>query len=132
MNLFIIDHKPGVRKVIRDDLNEFSVNVYEFGTGEEAIDKLKEFQPEIIIIEYDLPNMTGPQFLIRVSELLLHNDWEVILVTERKFDEQVQYSFKTLGITHIFEKPLNDDKFKNTINRILESKKEKKCVDKAG
>jgi len=124
MNLFIIDHIPGVRDIIHHDLDEFNVDVFEFGSGEDAINRLEELRPEVIIIEYDLPNMTGPQFLIRVSELLLHNDWEVILVTNRRFDEQVQYSFKTLGITHVFEKPLNDKIFKETIKDILQTKHE--------
>jgi len=58
-----------------------------------------------------MPEMTGAEFMVIVSERLLHNpNWQVYLVSSHEFEEEELASMLTLGITKVFKKPLNREK----------------------
>jgi DNA-binding NarL/FixJ family response regulator len=59
MKLMIVDDHAGMRSRIRDLLARPNVETREYGTGEEAIEAAREFQPDWIIMDVHLSGVNG-------------------------------------------------------------------------
>ncbi len=106
-NVFIVDDSQVVLKTNAALFRGRDFNVKTFSNPNEALEQMTINPPEIILLDYFMPEMNGSTFMVKVSERLLNNhDWQVFLVTSHEFSEEEKASMLTLGITHIFEKPL--------------------------
>ena len=107
-NLFIVDDSPMVIKQVTGLLKKYDFNVHTFTNPAEALESMTKTPPEIIILDYFMPEMSGETFMVKVSERLLNSgDWQVFLVSSHDFDHNDELAMQTLGITRIFKKPLN-------------------------
>jgi CheY-like chemotaxis protein len=77
-----------------------------FSNPVDALESLLNHNPSLIVLDYTMKEINAAQFMIKVSERLLHGQWQVYLVTSEDFSEGEKLSMLTLGITHIFKKPL--------------------------
>lgn len=109
-NVFIVDNSKPEIVVAERMLSKQDFAVHSFTDPEKALDAMGETSPEIILLDYFMPSMTGADFMVKVSERLLSNpNWQVYLVSSKDFEEEERVSMLTLGITKIFQKPLNRD-----------------------
>lgn len=115
-NVFIIDDSKTIIKSTKKLLSEFDFKVHSFTNPKEALEKAQEIAPELILLDYFMPEMNGATFMIKVSEKLLNNDWQVFLISSHDFTQEEQLSMLTLGITHIFSKPLQREQFIEAIS----------------
>ncbi|MDH5414683.1 MAG: response regulator [Flavobacteriaceae bacterium] len=118
-NIFIVDDSPTVIASLKLILKKYNYNVQSFTDPTVALEEMETTQPELILLDYEMPQMTGATFMIKVSERLLNNhNWRVFLVSSHVFTEEEKFSMKTLGITNIFSKPLNQEQFDLAIAEI--------------
>lgn len=118
--IFIIDDNNSDLTLTKSYLENLGHNLFTFTSATEALDKMKEISPHLIILDYLMPEMNGDKFMIKVSERLLHDhDWQVYLVTSKQFSHEQKLSMLTLGITHIFEKPLQKEPLLEAITEFL-------------
>ncbi len=109
-HLFVIDDSKIVLKTITGYLEGSNYKVHAFDNAEEALDKMENVSPHIIILDYFMPNMNGDTFMIKVSERLLHfHDWRVFLLSSHDFTQEEKMSMLTLGITQVFKKPIDKE-----------------------
>ncbi len=70
VNILVIDDHKMVRdglKLMLASLNKaFNFNVFEAESGEDAISKINKYQFEIIIIDYQLPGLSGAETVCRI------------------------------------------------------------------
>ena len=67
-----------------------------------------------------MPQMNGAEFMVEVSERWINNHhWQVYLTTSKKFTDEEKLSMMTLGITHVFEKPLKKSDIKNALEEMI-------------
>lgn len=59
----VVDDSKVIRKVVRKILEELSFNVIEAGDGEEALMVCTEAMPDAIVLDWNMPVKTGPEFL---------------------------------------------------------------------
>lgn len=117
-NLFIVEDSPIALKSIERLLKNCPFKVHSFSDPILALESLSTISPDIILLDYFMPEMTGAEFMVKVSERLLHNpNWQVYLISGHQFEEEDLASMLTLGITKIFKKPLNKNELLEAISQ---------------
>jgi two-component system, OmpR family, KDP operon response regulator KdpE len=57
--VLIVDDEPQIRRVMRTALAAGGYEPYEARTGEEALQALREFDPDVILLDINMPGMGG-------------------------------------------------------------------------
>lgn len=82
--ILVIDDETSISKLLKHSLGANGFDVIEAATGNEGIQRMIEKRPDLIILDYGLPDMTGLQVLQKIRE------WSkipVIFLTVRDTDE---------------------------------------------
>jgi signal transduction histidine kinase len=59
--LLLVDDDPDVREIVSRVLTELGYAVREAGDGQEALAALAEFRPDLLIVDFAMPNMNGAE-----------------------------------------------------------------------
>lgn len=69
--ILLVDDYPVVRKTIRNLLDAYSLDVCgEAEDGKEAIERVKELQPDLVLLDINMPKMNGIQAAFEIRQLL--------------------------------------------------------------
>jgi two-component system, OmpR family, KDP operon response regulator KdpE len=66
--ILVVDDEIQIRRFVRISLEAKGYRVYEVATGEEAILKVAQVRPELVILDIGLPDMDGFEVLRRLRE----------------------------------------------------------------
>lgn len=80
----VIEDENSVSRFLRHCLEANDFSVFEAATGKEGLQKIIEVKPDIIILDFGLPDMTGLQVL---KELRTWSQTPVIFLTVRDSDK---------------------------------------------
>jgi two-component system response regulator (stage 0 sporulation protein F) len=103
--LLIVDDEIDVREFAANFFRKRKIEVSTAGSGEEALELLKNQQPNLILLDIKMPGIDGIETLRRLRQ----NDKNirVIMVTGQKPDEaSASDQCKELGILDYIHKPL--------------------------
>ncbi len=78
--ILIIDDDPDIRDVLDLSLSEF-YTVSQAGNGKEGLDMVKSKNPDLIITDYNMPLMNGPEFCRQLRRDILLRHLPVIMLT---------------------------------------------------
>ena len=78
--ILIVDDEPQLRRVVKTALVAQKYEVAEAGTGEEALDVLKEADPDLILLDINMPGMGG---IAACRELRAVSEAAIILLSVR-------------------------------------------------
>jgi len=78
LRILVVDDEPGMRSAIVRALEDFSprlpdveldllFEVAEVGTGEEALERIRQSPPDILMLDYKLPGISGLEVLERIA-----------------------------------------------------------------
>jgi CheY-like chemotaxis protein len=113
----IEDNKP-VRKLFTTLLAKSGYSVFDFETGNEAIDWLKNNQPDIILSDILLPDTSGKEVLIAIRELPYGKTVPVIAITGFAHASDRQ-KYLDLGFDAYIPKPINTVTFVKEVQDII-------------
>jgi CheY-like chemotaxis protein len=111
--VLIVDDQREVARVLRTalELSEKAYYVIDVPSGEEALLELgQEF--DVIVSDYRLPGMSGPELLRRVRKV--QSGIKMIMITGSSIKE-VQAAIKDLEIFRLFEKPIDTTAFVDAV-----------------
>ena len=57
--ILVVDDEPQIRRVMRTALTAHGYEAYEARTGEEALDSLRDSNPDLILLDMNMPGMGG-------------------------------------------------------------------------
>ena len=63
MKIFVVDDEPNIRLILKIALQKESFEVVQCKNGQDALDKLENEKPNLIILDYNMPVMDGFTFL---------------------------------------------------------------------
>lgn len=78
--VLIVDDAQQVRRVLRTALSAEGYTIFEAGTGEEALDLLRTSTPDAILLDVNMPGMTG---LETCQEIRRFSDVPILMLTVR-------------------------------------------------
>ena len=126
IHLLIVDDEPGMRMAVQRALRSFTVSlpdvegevgfvVHEAATGEEGIEKIEELNPEILLLDYKLPGISGLEVLEKISEQ--KRDILTIMITAYASIETAVTATKR-GAFDFLPKPFTPDELKGIIRKV--------------
>ena len=119
MKILIVDDFSTMRRIIRNILKQLEfINVEEAEDGSVALEKLKDADYDLLITDWNMPNMTGLELLkeIRANEKL--KNLKVLLVTAEAEKENIIQAAQA-GANEYVVKPFTADVLGKKINKIF-------------
>lgn len=88
-------------------------------SGEEALEKAKDLNPQLILLDVMMPGMDGPSTLRELRKMSEFTNIPVIFMTARVQPHEVA-EYKELGALDVISKPFDPMTLSNTILSIWE------------
>jgi two-component system chemotaxis response regulator CheY len=120
MKILIVDDFSTMRRIIRNILKQLEfINVEEAEDGSIAFEKLKEADYDLLITDWNMPNMTGLDLLkeIRANEKL--KNLKVLLVSAEAEKENIIQAAQA-GANEYVVKPFTAVILEQKINKIFD------------
>jgi two-component system KDP operon response regulator KdpE len=117
--VLVVDDEPNVLRSLVQYLTIEDFEVETASNGEEALEKVQSFCPELILLDVMMPGMDGFEVLDKVKEMPGHNNTPVIMLTAKDQSSDVLKGYQS-GATSYLVKPFNLDELVETINQTLE------------
>lgn len=119
--LLIVDDSGVMRKVLKHHLSQIGYsNVVEAVNGAEALKKLSEKKVDLIICDWNMPEMNGLQFLHAVKSQQTYQNIPLIMVTTVTTQDEVVTALEAGARTYI-TKPFTKDDLKAKVDSVLEA-----------
>ncbi len=115
MKILIVDDAKLIHFMVKKILNAAEITEIEFADafdGVEAIEKAKEFQPDLILLDVVMPGKDGIEALKGIRADGSHA--KVIMVSSMGTEEKVSESLK-LGADAFIQKPFDEDELCNHV-----------------
>lgn len=88
-----------------EDVGGFTLKICE--SGEQALQEVEEFEPQLILLDVMMPGMDGPETHAAMQEKGMINDSIlVVFMTAKVHPEEVQ-RYKALGVEQVIAKPFD-------------------------
>ena len=114
--ILIADDEKNMRWILEKNLKEEGFLVLEAKDGEEAFNLFLDNQPDLMIIDYKMPNVDGMEVLRRVAKL--NAKLPVIMITAHGSTEAAVEAIK-LGAIDYIQKPFDISELKLKISKTL-------------
>ena len=101
--ILVVDDEPQIRRVMRTTLSSQGYIVTDARTGEEALDRLREDKPDLILLDMNMPGMGGLETCRAIRGT---SDVAIIMLTVRN-TEQDKVDALDAGADDYVMKPFN-------------------------
>mgnify|MGYP002725470114 FL=1 len=119
MKVLFVDDSPTMRRIIQNSLNKIGYDdLISAENGEDALEKLEGVEVDMIITDWNMPEMNGEQLVIKLREDPKYKDKPILMVTTRGMKEDVITAVK-IGVNGYVVKPFTPEVLKKKINDIL-------------
>ncbi len=122
-NVLVVDDSVTMRKVSTRLLERNHYTVMTAKDGLDAIEVLKSYSPDIILLDIEMPNMDGFEFASHVRQLedpRLRNV-PIVMITSRTGDKHRERA-DTIGVQGYLGKPYREEVLLETLSNLLEKK----------
>jgi len=83
--ILIVDDEPQIRRMMRATLTSSGHQVDEARTGEEALEKFREFLPDLVLLDLNMPGMGGVE---ACKSIRSGSDVPIIILTVRNTEKE--------------------------------------------
>ena len=125
LRILIVEDEENARKGYEALLHRWNYEVLGVGSGEDALARIGEFHPGVILADVELPGMNGLELLERLSEE--KDGVPVIIITGRGSDERVVQAIESGAFWYI-EKPLKPPVLKSLLDRLVAMLRDQRAV----
>jgi two-component system chemotaxis response regulator CheY len=124
MNLLIVDDSKIVRRVLSNTMKRYfkapewkELNLFEAENGLEAMEIMKKEKVEIMLLDWNMPEMNGPAVVEAVRANKEWNKTRIIMATTEGSKSSVLEMIKK-GANGYMVKPFQEDAIFKTLNTI--------------
>jgi two-component system, chemotaxis family, chemotaxis protein CheY len=117
-NVLIVDDSPTTRKLIRYILKKTDYTVHEAEDGIDAMEKLSNLETDLVIVDLNMPNMDGIEFVKLLRNNYYHMDTPIIMLTTTK-DEDLKREALQAGVNLFLNKPVQPAHLISRIESLL-------------
>jgi len=119
--VLLIDDSKSIRSLVGFILKSEGFEIAEAEDGRKGLDLLKQALPQValVIVDYDMPNMNGPEFVQEVRRQSKYDDVPVVMLTSRH-DEDDEVLGLDSGADDYIIKPVEPMKLQARVRKILQ------------
>ena len=122
MKLLIVDDSSMLRDMLTYALNEGGYNdVTEGLDGVDGLNKAKESQHDLLIVDYNMPNMNGIDMIRAIRELGNYKSIPIFMLTTER-SEDLKQEARSAGATGWINKPFVPEQLLKAVNTVLNKK----------
>jgi two-component system chemotaxis response regulator CheY len=121
LGVLVVDNSLYMRKLTRTMLMAIGVrSVYEASDGVGALDVIRSANPDMLVIDWDVPVLTGPQVtrIVRSPGVFPKPDLPIIMLTASAQREHVAEALR-LGVHEFLVKPTSPKALRDRLLSIL-------------
>jgi len=116
-SILIVDDEKNLADLVKYQLSAHGYHVAVASNGQEALEKLKAFKPDLIILDMNMPVMNGLEFYTRIADGSGATECPVLVLTTRS---ELEDSFRGIDIAGFLPKPFLVEDLIKEVDRILE------------
>jgi chemosensory pili system protein ChpA (sensor histidine kinase/response regulator) len=123
LEIMVVDDSVSIRQVVSRLMENQGWKVRTAKDGIDALEKLRESRPHLIVLDIEMPRMNGYEFLGALKAQTGYADIPVVMLTSRTAAKHRKKA-EDLGAKGFVVKPYNDDEFIRLIHRLTGKGKE--------
>ena len=117
-SVLIVEDEPEIREMLNFSLTRAGFTVIEAATGEMALQRLDTDLPDILIVDWMLPGMSGVELAKRIRRDELTSALPLLMLTARSEETDVLKSFES-GIDDYMSKPFSPKELVARVKALL-------------
>ncbi len=114
----IVDDDPMVAKVMQALLSDDGHEVSLFTSGQDAVDKIPEIEPDCVLLDLMMPGVDGFSVIQELTKDSRLAETRFVVVSAKSYEFDRQQAFRD-GAHGYLVKPINPNTFVETVIRIL-------------
>jgi two-component system phosphate regulon response regulator PhoB len=118
VNVLVVDDESVIRDMIRFALGKSGMKVRCAASGQEALGKINDESPDILLLDWMMPNMSGPQLIRRLRKNPLTSNIPIIMLTA-KVSEDEKVTGLNVGADDYITKPFSPRELVARISAVL-------------
>jgi len=129
VNIVILDDQSSMRSMLRHILEDISpeLQVLDFDSPLAALDWCQGNRPDLLLLDYRMPEMDGLEFARRFRRPLVHRDVPIVLVTVVG-DEPVRQAALDAGVIDFLVKPIRPRELRARCRNLLQLRQQSESV----
>lgn len=117
--ILVVEDESELCSILQDDLSSRGYAIEIARNGQEGLEKLQDFEPDLVICDRAMPVMSGYQLLERVRGIYpQYNDLPFVFLTAMA-DPRDRHALDHLNPAAYLEKPVDLERLAQTIAKIL-------------
>ncbi|MDR1046508.1 MAG: response regulator [Treponema sp.] len=117
--VLVVDDSRIMRNIVKNTFMELKIpcQFLEASNGVEALQQLQLNSINLILLDWNMPELSGIDFLKRVRAISQYKDLPIIMVTSESAKYNVIEALKN-GATDYIIKPINEKIFKEKLSKV--------------
>lgn len=122
MKVLTVDDFPTMRRIVKTLLRQLGyTNISEAEDGQAALAKLQQEKFDLVLLDWNMPRMTGLELLKAIRADATLHDTPVVMITAEGRKEDVLEAVKA-GVNNFIVKPFTAETLEEKLNKVLEKK----------
>jgi two-component system sensor histidine kinase/response regulator len=121
--ILLVDDEVGFADLLKDLLTMDNYEVEVANDGQEGLEKLQTFHPDVIISDIVMPRMSGFEMFKKVKSTPETASIPFLFITGFQ-DDRVLAEARKIGIFGILRKPIDVEQIENRVMELLEKDKQ--------
>src|SRR5579863_6656892 len=94
-SVIVMDDSKAMRMILKKIMTDLGFEVKEAGNGLEAMDLLqKNYQPDLVLVDWNMPEMNGHQFITTVRSKPEYSKLRLLVVSSETHVDGVEQMFE--------------------------------------
>lgn len=119
LRVLVVDDSATMRKILKHQLSRLGyLNVVEAENGRQGLEKLSQEPIDLVILDWNMPEMNGLQFLQAVRAKEVFKDLPIVMLTTVSTLDEVMAAAKA-GVNAYIVKPFTGDVLREKIAQVV-------------
>ena len=116
--ILLVDDEPNLREMLRQMLEMGGFDVIEAEDGLEALEKLEERAPDVLVLDVMMPNLDGVSLCKQLRASAAFADLPILMVSGKTQTRAVQEGLAA-GANHYLRKPIDVAELLQSVRKLL-------------
>ncbi|OPY01474.1 MAG: hypothetical protein A4E61_01628 [Syntrophorhabdus sp. PtaB.Bin184] len=121
--ILIVDDSATIRKLLAYILKRKNYIIAEAEDGMDAMEKLSHVQVDLVIVDLNMPNMDGIEFVKNLRDNYYYMDTPVIMLTTTK-DDKLKKDALDAGVNMFLNKPVQPNFLLYKVESLVQGEEE--------